>query len=77
MAPKPTHPELLDWLATQFVEHKWSIKAMHRLMLTFGDLPAIYVASGLETIRGCGPGNELLWRMNWGRLRLRCCAILS
>jgi hypothetical protein len=30
----PTHPELLDWLATEFVEHGWSIKAMHRLMVT-------------------------------------------
>lgn len=29
----PTHPELLDWLATQFVERGWSIKAMHRLMM--------------------------------------------
>uniref|UniRef100_A0A7C2K0U7 DUF1553 domain-containing protein n=1 Tax=Schlesneria paludicola TaxID=360056 RepID=A0A7C2K0U7_9PLAN len=29
----PTHPELLDWLATRFIESGWSIKAMHRLML--------------------------------------------
>jgi cytochrome c553 len=30
---KPTHPELLDWLAGRFVESGWSLKAMHRLML--------------------------------------------
>ncbi len=30
---RPTHPELLDWLATAFVENKWSVKAMHRLIL--------------------------------------------
>ncbi|MCA8986540.1 MAG: DUF1553 domain-containing protein, partial [Planctomycetaceae bacterium] len=30
----PTHPELLDWLATEFVNQAWSIKAMHRLMVT-------------------------------------------
>ena len=30
----PTHPELLDWLSIQFVERGWSIKAMHRLMMT-------------------------------------------
>jgi mono/diheme cytochrome c family protein len=30
----PSHPELLDWLATEFVEQKWSLKAMHRLLVT-------------------------------------------
>ncbi len=30
----PTHPELLDWLASRFVESGWSIKAMHRLILS-------------------------------------------
>jgi hypothetical protein len=30
----PSHPELLDWLATEFVRHGWSLKAMHRLILT-------------------------------------------
>ena len=32
--PKPTHPELLDWLATEFIARGWSVKAMHRLMVT-------------------------------------------
>ena len=31
---KPTHPELLDWLAATFVERGWSMKAMHRLIMT-------------------------------------------
>ena len=30
----PTHPELLDWLASEFAEHGWSLKALHRLILT-------------------------------------------
>jgi hypothetical protein len=31
---EPTHPDLLDWLATEFMERKWSTKAMHRLIAT-------------------------------------------
>lgn len=30
----PTHPELLDWMATELVEQRWSLKAMHRLIMT-------------------------------------------
>jgi mono/diheme cytochrome c family protein len=33
-AGKPTHPQLLDWLATEFVRQKWSMKAIHRLIVT-------------------------------------------
>src|SRR5262249_23505518 len=29
----PTHPELLDWLAAEFVRQKWSLKAMHKLIV--------------------------------------------
>ena len=41
----PTHPELLDWLASTFVENGWSIKAMHRLLM---DTDA-YARSGAAT----------------------------
>ena len=30
----PTHPELLDWLATEFIRKKWDLKAMHKLIVT-------------------------------------------
>src|SRR5262249_44044985 len=31
---QPTHPQLLDWLASEFMARDWSLKAMHRLMVT-------------------------------------------
>jgi mono/diheme cytochrome c family protein len=31
---KPTHPELLDWLASEFIARDWSIKSMHRLLMS-------------------------------------------
>jgi mono/diheme cytochrome c family protein len=42
MGARPTHPELLDWLATWFIEHDWSIKRLHRLIMN----SATYQQSG-------------------------------
>ena len=39
LGEKPTHPELLDWLARRFVEDGWSVKALHRLIVLSSDLP--------------------------------------
>jgi hypothetical protein len=33
MGERPSHPELLDWLALEFMRQGWSIKQMHRLMM--------------------------------------------
>jgi hypothetical protein len=62
----PTHPELLDYLATQFVASGWSVKAMHRLIL----LSAAYRQASKvrpDTLR-LDPNNLLLGRMNRRRL---------
>ena len=59
----PTHPELLDWLATEFIRRGWSIKAMHRLIV----LAKTYqLASSGDTSRD--PGN--VWYGRFDRRRL-------
>src|SRR5438552_8932753 len=62
----PTHPELLDHLATVFMDNGWSIKRLHRLIL----LSAAYQQKSddrPECIR-LDPENRLLWKMNRRRL---------
>jgi hypothetical protein len=62
----PTHPELLDWLATEFVSGGWSLKALHRAIM----LSATYQQSAMacpETLRA-DPDNLLFSRMNRRRL---------
>ncbi|MEO7651773.1 MAG: PSD1 and planctomycete cytochrome C domain-containing protein [Bryobacteraceae bacterium] len=64
---KPTHPELLDFLAIKFVESKWSVKAMHRLIMTSA---AYRQSSSLSTKKAedTDLANTLLWRQNRWRL---------
>ena len=62
----PTHPELLDWLATEFVQQGWSIKKMQRLIMTSTTYrQSSTVTSGLEK---ADPDNVLLSRMPLRRL---------
>ncbi|HMF15720.1 MAG TPA: PSD1 and planctomycete cytochrome C domain-containing protein [Gemmataceae bacterium] len=62
----PTHPELLDWLATELPAQGWSLKAMHRLILTSATYrQASKARPELATV---DPHNRLLARQN--RLRL-------
>jgi hypothetical protein len=65
---RPSHPELLDWLAAQFIEKKWSIKAMHRLMLTSNAYQQAAESADAKRFAEIDPNNRLLWRMNWQRL---------
>lgn len=62
---RPTHPELLDWLATKFVAEGWSIKQLHRWIVLS---EAYQQASLAESISEADPGNTLLWRQNIQRL---------
>ncbi len=63
---RPTHPELLDWLAVEFMESGWSVKRMHRLLLT----SATYVQSSRAApgVRTRDPDNALLARKGLVRL---------
>jgi hypothetical protein len=63
---RPTHPELLDWLACRFKESGYSVKAMHRLIMA----SAAYQRSSEFDARAfeIDPDAELLWRFNRRRL---------
>lgn len=63
----PSHPELLDWLAREFIHSGWSIKAMHRLIMrsqTYQQSSTAPQTAAQQT----DPDNRLLWRMNPHRL---------
>lgn len=62
----PSHPELLDWLATEFMEHGWSIKHMLRLMATSRVLQLASEPS--NTAREMDPDNRLLSHASLRRL---------
>jgi len=63
---RPTHPELLDWLASEFIAQGWSIKKMHRLMLTSSAYRQATNASPAAKVKD--PDNQLLSHGN--RLRV-------
>lgn len=62
----PTHPELLDWLAREFVRGGWSVKQLHRLILNSSTYQMGTDYS--EKAASIDPENRLLWRMNRRRL---------
>ena len=77
MGEPPSHPALLDWLAVEFVEGGWSMKAIHRLILTSEayQMASRDVASNVTI----DPENRLFWRMPRQRLEAEAIrdAILS
>jgi hypothetical protein len=56
----PTHPELLDWLAVDFVEHGWSLKHLHRRIL-LSNAYQMSSAADADTLK-LDPDNRLLMR---------------
>ncbi len=66
MSEPPSHPQLLDYLAMNFMTNGWNIKKIHRLIL----LSSVYQESSVSNPRYAqtDPGNRLLWRANLRRL---------
>src|SRR5262249_15327776 len=67
LGARPTHPELLDWLAGEFVENHWPMKALHKLIVT----SSVYRQSSIadsSNPQAIDPGNQLLWRQRLRRL---------
>jgi hypothetical protein len=66
MGDRPSHKELLDWLASEFVQKGWSVKAMDKLIV----MSSVYQQSALPDARreAVDPDNRLYWRMNRKRM---------
>lgn len=78
MGMEPSHPQLLDWLTNWFVEHGWSVKQLHRLILISAtyrqrsrlpdDAPAEEVLSWKTAL---GKDRDLRWLSRFPRQRLQ------
>ena len=64
----PTHPELLDWIAGQFVQNGWSIKKIHRLILTSATFRQSSAPAAPQVAMTKDPENLFLSRMSVRRL---------
>jgi hypothetical protein len=64
----PSHPELLDWLALEFIRKGWSIKAMHKLMMTSSVYRQSSARHEQDEAASDDPDNALLSRMPLVRL---------
>jgi hypothetical protein len=67
MGDPPTHPELLDWLATELVASNWRLKSLHRLILTSQAYRAAASAPAAEALQ-TDPLNDSMWRFDMRRL---------
>jgi len=67
MGDPPTHPELLDWLTVEFMNRGWSIKQLHKLMMTSEAYQMASAYTDAEDLEK-DPQNQYLWRYRPQRL---------
>ncbi len=58
----PTHPELLDWLASELVDSGWSMRHLHRLIVTSAAYKRASSVAAADHALALDPDNRLLWR---------------
>jgi len=68
LGDQPTHPELLDWLASELVRDGWQAKPLHRLMLTSRTYRQASIHPHQDEYADKDPGNRLWWRAERRRL---------
>jgi cytochrome c553 len=64
--PKPVHYDLLNYLSSRFIKEGWSVKDMHRLIMTSSTYCQLSNGDGRKAL--VDPYNRLYWRMNNSRL---------
>ncbi|MCH9022974.1 MAG: DUF1553 domain-containing protein [Planctomycetes bacterium] len=69
LSDPPSHPELLDWLANEFVRSGWSFKAMHRMIMNSATYQQSSEHRELEKLQRVDPDNRLLAKMSRRRLQ--------
>jgi hypothetical protein len=66
---RPSHPELLDWMAAELMDQRWSMKHLHRLIVSSNTYRMTASASGsTASSAAVDPDNRFLWRMNSRRM---------
>ncbi|MFT4688601.1 MAG: hypothetical protein ACI9OD_000799 [Limisphaerales bacterium] len=65
---RPEHPELLDWLAYQFMRAGWSVKELHRLIMNSSVYQMASIHPAAQAAADIDPGNQLWWHFENQRL---------
>ena len=68
LGDRPSHPELLDWLADTFVKDGWSVKKLHRRIVTSAAYRQATASAAPDLAMKKDPENRLLWRGSTRRL---------